>query len=458
MNKEKLGVLLFIGLLVIWGLTDVRSRASFDPLKPEKHRTDLTVFTEAGAAFYDGRDPYEVTNPRGWKYPNPPLFALLVAPLHALDPQWQGVIWFGLSLALAWGCFIEGRRLMAGARSVFTWTERMERMVKPVSWYTFAAALPPSLACLQRGQMGLAKTYFLLLGFRLIWLGRGRRQWLTGGVALALACVLKVLPIFPVFVLLMMLAVRPRLITSPSPSRFLNAFSGMALGGALFLFLIPAGLVGWKDNLSHLNSWVYQIGTKVSGIESTHRLGDPHTLRNQSFANAVFWLGNVLHNAWTRQPSLLHVDTRREGDTIMSRAPAQTVIHAARYFIVLLFLLFSWQTARSGTPGDQAAVFGLACVAALLFSPVARGHYFMFLIPAWLFVPLALMEKGLYAAARWMSLSSLALILGHFIFLPFLGKLGWLGVGSTLWLATAMILLGRTLFKHHPVMSMQKRC
>jgi len=123
---KKLGVLLFMGLLVVWGLTDVRSRASFDPLKPEKHRTDLTVFTEAGAAFYDGRDPYEVANPRGWKYPNPPLFAMLAAPLQALDSQWQGVIWFGLSFAMAWGCFIEARLLMAGARSVFTWTDKMK--------------------------------------------------------------------------------------------------------------------------------------------------------------------------------------------------------------------------------------------------------------------------------------------------------------------------------------------
>ena len=73
--KNKMAwVVLCLGL-VIWGLTDVRQRAHFDPVLAAEnrevigeHRTDLTVFTEAGAAFFDGRDPYEVTNPRGWMY------------------------------------------------------------------------------------------------------------------------------------------------------------------------------------------------------------------------------------------------------------------------------------------------------------------------------------------------------------------------------------------------------
>src|ERR1700722_18683337 len=73
--------------LVVWGLTDVRSRGQVDPAHPGVHRTDFTVYTEAGAAFFDGRDPYAVTNPRGWGYLYPPLFAILVAPLHALNPQ-----------------------------------------------------------------------------------------------------------------------------------------------------------------------------------------------------------------------------------------------------------------------------------------------------------------------------------------------------------------------------------
>ena len=46
-----------------------------------------------------------------------------------------------------------------------------------------SAAIVPALNCLQRGQMGAALVYPLLLGFRLVWLGETRLAWLAGGVA-----------------------------------------------------------------------------------------------------------------------------------------------------------------------------------------------------------------------------------------------------------------------------------
>jgi hypothetical protein len=58
---------LVIGL-TIWGWLDVRERGQTHPNHADFHRGDFTVYTEAGAAFFDGRDPYEVTNPRHWYY------------------------------------------------------------------------------------------------------------------------------------------------------------------------------------------------------------------------------------------------------------------------------------------------------------------------------------------------------------------------------------------------------
>ncbi len=122
-RNTKIGLAALCLGLILWGLTDVRQRADFDPLLIEKdpqeffkHRTDLTVFTEAVAAFFDGRDPYRITNPRGWMYLYPPLFALLISPLHLLQPQWQGVIWYFLSLAMVWGCYRETVRLLRHVR------------------------------------------------------------------------------------------------------------------------------------------------------------------------------------------------------------------------------------------------------------------------------------------------------------------------------------------------------
>ena len=78
--------------LTIWGYVDVRGRGEIVPGDIEAHSTDFTVFTEAGAAFLDGRDPYRVTNPRGWFYLYPPLFALLVSPSASLDSKSQVVL------------------------------------------------------------------------------------------------------------------------------------------------------------------------------------------------------------------------------------------------------------------------------------------------------------------------------------------------------------------------------
>jgi hypothetical protein len=66
--------IIVVALLLVWGFTDVRRRADLDPHNIGAYQTDFTVYTEAGAAFFDGRDPYAVTNPRGWRYLYPPLF------------------------------------------------------------------------------------------------------------------------------------------------------------------------------------------------------------------------------------------------------------------------------------------------------------------------------------------------------------------------------------------------
>src|SRR5882672_11057884 len=53
----------------IWGHVDVSRRGRIDWDHPETHRTDFTVYVEAGAAFFGhDHDPYKVMNARGWTY------------------------------------------------------------------------------------------------------------------------------------------------------------------------------------------------------------------------------------------------------------------------------------------------------------------------------------------------------------------------------------------------------
>jgi len=97
--------------LTIYGYVVIGPRGRIEPGRTELHKTDFTVFTEAGAAFFDGRNPYRVTNPRGWHYLYPPLFALIVAPLSVLDTESQVVIWYAINVAISFGCYGEARRL-----------------------------------------------------------------------------------------------------------------------------------------------------------------------------------------------------------------------------------------------------------------------------------------------------------------------------------------------------------
>ena len=199
-----------------------------------KHRTDLTVFTEAGAAFFDGRDPYEVTNPRGWMYLYPPLFAILIAPLHSLPPQWQGVAWYFISLAMVWGCYRETVHLLRHVQvSEFPGGKNAAKTLRWVLFSGLVAVLFPTLDCLQRGQLGILLLYLMLLGFRLVLEGGSWQKSAMGGLVLALSIVFKVIPVLPVFFLIFFLgACRLR---HPEETDGFSRFTGTC-GGVLGIY------------------------------------------------------------------------------------------------------------------------------------------------------------------------------------------------------------------------------
>src|SRR5262245_18467431 len=98
-----IAVVLLAGF-TIWGYLSIAPTGRIVPGHTDWHRTDFTVFTEAGAAFFDGRNPYAVANPRGWHYLYPPLFALLVAPLSLFATESQVGFWYAVNVALTYGC------------------------------------------------------------------------------------------------------------------------------------------------------------------------------------------------------------------------------------------------------------------------------------------------------------------------------------------------------------------
>ena len=443
-------VTLVIGL-TIWGWLDVRERGQTHPNHADFHRTDFTVYTEAGAAFFDGREPYQITNPRGWYYLYPPLFALLVSPLAALDFKSQVVVWYIISVVLAFGCYSESRRLW----TLLVASDADEAGTGPglAFWVGACAGLTvllPALECLQRGQVGIALVYPLLLGFRLTLSGRSWPIRCLGGVVLGWPIVVKLIPALPVaFLVLQRWVAAKAPIRSPrSLGRAGSVTLGLALGVFLFTLAIPAACIGWSQNLHHLRTWSRKVVTSPEMAREASVEIDNDS--NQSFSNAAHlladrvrgWATNgansvtnqAAHRRWLA--SVTATAERRRADHVTRRAVQGVQV-------IVLTLLMVVGLAR-GTRGDvlgQAATYGLACLATILISPVAWTHYYVLWLPSVLFVPPWLVRRGHARAARAVAAIPVGLIWVHYVAKPWFGQFGLLGLGTLVWFLAVVILL-----------------
>ncbi len=459
-------VIPFFGIC-IWGWLDVRDRGYPHPEDPLQHKTDFTVYTEAGAAFFDGRPPYEVSNPRGWTYLYPPMFALLMAPLHVLPSQDQVMVWFIISLLLCWGCFYECAKTL---RCLCDQDEHVARYY--TAWYpwlglaaVFAAALP-TLNCLQRGQVGILKFYLLALGLRLVISSRTPLARLLGGIVLALPIVLKIVPLLPVsFLIFVQLVtwIKSRRLSEPSsagPARQMAqsslglTFSGLVLGLLLFFLVLPSMLVGWKANLQHLKTWSSFVLTKVDDGGDDPRSGNSRSTRNQSLQNAAYRLGNFVWHKAAGGPDDRLADFFERPKTlfdrpemIMDSPPAEWILLGLRLAVLAALGFVGIRLGLHGDTLSLATAFSLGCIAMLVVSPIARVHYFMLFVPAILYLPLWLDRQNHTRAAKIMAIIPIILIDLHYIFLSYAGRVGLLGLGTTVWLLTAFVLIARSSLK-----------
>ncbi len=431
--------------LAIWGWFDVRMRGTIDPNDPRIHKTDFTVYTEAGAACFDGRDPFAVSNPRGWRYLYPTLFAILVSPLHDLDSRDQVLVWFGLSVLTCWGCY---RELMHIARQVLPADCPPGHFGLIPTWLgtvSVAAATLPALNCMQRGQVGVAKLYLLLLGFRLLIASGSLWKPTLGGGVLALAVTLKVTPIVPACVVVGQQLLTAGFMRSGAAWKqgAAGAF-GLTGGLALWLLLVPAAWVGWRTNIGHLETWWSKVALQAEDSNENDFAGDSTTVRNQSLANATYRFGNwadyyFFDGPHDEGPEQL----RRGGRGLLMDAPwIEKTIQTVRMLAGCLMLGVSFQMARRMDRLGQAAAFGVACVATLIVFTIARGHYYLLLLPANVFVPLWLFQAGRPRWAVSLAVVPSVLVLSHYLALDYAGRVGVLGLGTTAWyFSTCGILL-----------------
>jgi hypothetical protein len=456
LGEIRFGVVAVIVIVAatIWGYVFIGPRGRIEAGRIDDHKTDFTVFTEAGAAFFDGRDPYGVTNPRGWHYLYPPLFALLVAPLSVFDTESQVVAWYVLNVGLLFGCFTEARRLwslVAGPTRKSPFAPRRGGEARR-PWSLVAGAPParlpgiavccglasvlPFLDCMQAGQLGIAILYLLMVGFRLVVEGRSWPRWFLGGLVLALPSVIKLVPSLPVGFLVFQQwsAVVFRSGGRRPLGRATTLTAGVLTGGFLFLLAIPASLLGWEKNLAFLRLWHERIVTNERvGPDANFNI---HSFRNQSLANAVYLWGRSTARTGTSGSQPSPPPDRPE-------RMAQPRVRVGIGVILALLLAVGLAVGRRNDRLDQATAYGLACCAMLLVSPLSWGHYYMAELPAILCVPIWLARRGSLRLAQLAAVIPPVLSWSYYVAMPYTGGLGLLGIGTTAWfLGSCAAILG----------------
>ncbi len=175
----------------------------------------------------DGVNIYE-----RFQYPNPPIMALMLLPLAEMPPLTGALIWFALKVALAGGSIWAGYRLLtAGGPAFPTWAFCL----------SIVMALRPMVGDLTHGNVNILILFLVSMA---LFAYQRQQEWLSGGLlALAICCKVTPLLFVPYF----------------AWKRRWRVLSGTVLGMAAFLFVIPALVLGWQENLSQLVSWTRQM-------------------------------------------------------------------------------------------------------------------------------------------------------------------------------------------------------
>jgi hypothetical protein len=451
----RVGVLLLL-VAVLWGWFDVRKRARTSDIDASVHKTDITVYTEAGAAMFDGRDPYLVSNPRGWHYLYPPILAIAMAPLALLPTTEQALVWYAFSCLWLVGCVVELRRLWRWRSAQLSSDQLNGDQDKSITvptwlaWTVLAGVALPTLNCLQRGQVGVCLVYFLLLGARLVLCSSTKRGILLGGIVLALPVTIKLTPLLPAAVLAGGLLVQDlyRWLKQQSRPehqaimpRGVYATLGGIAGLIVWFLLVPAVTIGHTANIGHLRTWV----ARVVANDDVGQANDFNfkSKRNQSLDNGVRRLGNFLAYAAGNGPDDRLVDHPDELTQVPMPMETPTVDRAIKVAVLVflmalgaLVLRTAWQPSLAPWP----AVFGLGCLATTVVSPLSWGHHFVMAAPALLFVPALRLRPSQPRAGMLLAGSGAALMAGHYVLLDIVGRIGLLGIGMSLWCAVAIAL------------------
>ena len=196
-------------------------------IKAAHHGSAIVRWHNQLGELFSGQDIY-----LRYAYPNPPMMALFLYPLALLPPLAGALIWYAIkSAAVLLAAIWTFRMIETPERPFPVWTKGLVLLL----------ALKPILGDLMHGNVNL---FILFLVVGALYAFHQRRDWLAGFVlALAIACKVTPLLFVPYFLW----------------KRAWKTVGGCALGLVCFVFLVPGGLLGWKENKQLLASWALQM-------------------------------------------------------------------------------------------------------------------------------------------------------------------------------------------------------
>jgi hypothetical protein len=330
----------------------------------EAHRTDFTVYREAGRAVLDGTNVYEAHNIRGWYFMYLPIFAVAMVPFALVSTFGAVLVWYVLSvLMLGHTVHLSGRlarRLFPGCQLADIWLYAA----------TVLLVLVPVVSGISRGQASLLVTYLVTLAVTLYF----QRRPVLASLCLAGSIVMKVFPALLVVYFLV--------------KRQWTMLAATAVWLVLLVWLIPACVFGMRGNQALLREWATTIALpatapdQAAGNTRYSQMISPYIDRNQSVQAVTI--------RWLVGPGKDRVDTGREQ---LARRVA-TVINLG------LLLVSAWACARGRAETDQPTTLLQQCVIILLMlflSPVSWSHnYTVLALPAAVIIA----ASGKYRACR----------------------------------------------------------
>jgi hypothetical protein len=173
--------------------------------------------------------------------------------------------------------------------------------------------------------------------------------------------------------------------------------------------------------------------------------GDSYSKRNQSLANAVCRLGNWAHYCFAGGPhdDGSPPDVNGHRGLLMESPIVDRVMRVVR---IIEACLLGWVCFRVGRRQDRlgdASVFGLACASTLVIGAIARGHYYMLLMPAVMFTCAWLVVQARPRVALAAALVPASLVIAHFALLEVTGRVGLLGIGTAVWFTAVAVSIAR---------------